>query len=178
MELTRLTDNERKFAEDNHKLIYSFLSSKGYSIEDYYNIVVFGYLKAVQVYSKRADLQEKYKFSVIAWKYMQSEIGNHFRTETAKKRATEESLLSLDADNDDTENLYNNMVGGKSAESNIMESAAVQDILSKLTETQKEIVCMKAEGYNNTEICTLIELPQSTFYKEMTRIKKALNSRR
>ena len=55
MELTRLTDNERKFAEDNHKLIYSFLSS--YSIEDYYNIVVFGYLKAIQVYSKRADLQ-------------------------------------------------------------------------------------------------------------------------
>ncbi len=37
---------------------------------------------------------------------------------------------------------------------------------------------MKAEGYNNTEICTLIELPQSTFYKEMTRIKKTLNSRR
>lgn len=177
MELTRLTDNERKFAEDNHKLIYSFLSSKGYSIEDYYNIVVFGYLKAVQVYSKRADLQEKYKFSVIAWKYMQSEIGNHFRTETAQKRATEESLLSLDADNDDTENLYN-MVGGKSAESNIMENAAVQDILSKLTETQKEIVCMKAEGYNNTEICTLIELPQSSFYKEMTKIKKTLNSRR
>ncbi len=45
MELTRLTDNERKFA-DNHKLIYSFLSSKGYSIEDYYNIVVFGYLES------------------------------------------------------------------------------------------------------------------------------------
>lgn len=108
---------------------------------------------------------------------MQSEIGNHFRTETAQKRATEESLLSLDADNDDTENLYN-MVGGKSAESNIMENAAVQDILSKLTETQKEIVCMKAEGYNNTEICTLIGLPQSSFYKEMTRIKKTLNSRR
>lgn len=40
MKLTKLTEKERKYAEENHNLIYSFLHRHGYSIEDYYNIAV------------------------------------------------------------------------------------------------------------------------------------------
>ena len=47
MKLTKLTEKERKYAEENHNLIYSFLHRHGYSIEDYYNIAVFGYLKDI-----------------------------------------------------------------------------------------------------------------------------------
>ncbi len=66
MTLTKLSEQEKQFAEKNHSLIYRYLHSHGYSIEEYYNIAVFGYLKAVQVYSQRKDLQDKYMFSVIA----------------------------------------------------------------------------------------------------------------
>ena len=52
MVLEKLSVIERKFAEENHNLIYGFLHKHGYSIEDFYSIVVFGYLKAVQEYHR------------------------------------------------------------------------------------------------------------------------------
>lgn len=45
--MERMSDIERKFAEENHNLVYSFLHSNKYNIEDFYSIAVMGYLKAV-----------------------------------------------------------------------------------------------------------------------------------
>ena len=51
--LQPLTENEKKFAEENHKLLYKFLHEYGYSIEEHYNIAVFGFLKSVQLYYRK-----------------------------------------------------------------------------------------------------------------------------
>lgn len=169
MRLERLTSKEKQFAEENHSLIYKFLNNGNYNIEDYYNIAVFGYLKAVQIYH-RIEEKRKYKFSVIAWKYMQAEMGNYFRMETAKKRTTEENILSLDADAEEIDSLYN-IVGGKSAEADVMEDAAIQELFNSLTDAQQKIVTLKIEGYNNTEVCELLGMASSTFYKEMKRLQ-------
>lgn len=59
MKLEKLTDTERNFAEENHNLIYGFLHQKELSIEEYYNIAVFGFLKAVQVYHRRKRFEWK-----------------------------------------------------------------------------------------------------------------------
>lgn len=175
MKLEKLTDTERNFAEENHNLIYGFLHQKELSIEEYYNIAVFGFLKAVQVYHRRKDLNGKYRFSVIAWKYMQSEVGNYIRMEHSKKRTTTKNILSLDADNAEMENIYN-MIGGKSAEADVVENSYMHCILEKLTEMQRKIICLKMEGYSNTETFLILEIPSSTFYKEMNRIKKILEN--
>lgn len=175
MKLERLTDTERKFAEDNHNLVYGFLYQKELSIEEYYNVTIFGFLKAVQVYNRRNDLNGKYKFSVIAWKYMQAEIGNYLRMVHSKKRSTTENVLSLDADNEEMENLYN-AVGGKSAEAGVLENICMDSILEKLTDMQRKIVNLKMEGYSNTETFLILEIPSSTFYKELSRIKNTLEN--
>lgn len=174
-QLRSLTATERKLAEENHNLIYTFLTKGKYNTEDYYNIVVFGYLKGIQVYCRRADLQEKYKLSVIVWNYMKAEIGNHFKRENAQKRATKETILSLYTEGTETESLYN-LIGGKSAESDVLESIFAEGILKNLTETQRKIICIKAEGYNNTEACKLLEMASSTLYKEINRIKRILEN--
>lgn len=96
--LEPLTDYERKFATDNHNLIYGFLRRYGYSLENYYDVAVFGFLKAVQIYNRREDLRNKYAFPFISWQYMRLEIGNHCRTEDAKKRKPSGTLVSLDAE--------------------------------------------------------------------------------
>ena len=175
MKLEKLTETERKFAEENHNLIYEFLHQKELSIEEYYNIAVFGFLKSVQVYHRRKDLNGKYKFSVIAWKYMQSEIGNYIRMACSKKRTTTENILSLDADNEEKENIYN-MIGGKSVEADVMENFCMDCIMENLTEIQRKIICLKMEGYSNTETFLILEIPSSTFYKEINRIKKVLEN--
>lgn len=68
-----LTDEERTFAEKNHKLVYSYLNSRRLSENDWYDVVIFGYLHAVQVWFRRSELR-KYKFSVIAYSAMRDAV--------------------------------------------------------------------------------------------------------
>lgn len=38
MKLEKLTESEKKFAEENHNLVYGFLHKNGYSIESFYEL--------------------------------------------------------------------------------------------------------------------------------------------
>ena len=175
--LQPLTEAEKRQAEENHNLVYSFLHRHGYSIEDFYNVAIFGYLKAIQVYNRREDLRNKYQLAFICERYMSAEIGNHFRTENAQKRKPAENIISLDADYAESENLYN-CTCGKSAdpETEIMEAELIAELLENLTGSQRKIAEMKMEGYNNKEIYLLLEIKPSTYYKEVQRIKSILEN--
>ena len=171
--LEPLTDFERKFATENHNLVYDFLHRHGYSLEIYYDVAIFGFLKAVQIYNRRKDLRNKYAFPFISQQYMRSEIGNHCRMGDAKKRKPSGTLVSLDAE---TENLYNciGVVGGKSPESEIMAMERMTEMLSSLSDTQRKIAELKVDGYSSKEIYSALEIKPSTYYVEVNRIKKVL----
>lgn len=176
MERNRLqffTEQEKIFAEKNHNLIYAFLHTYKYSVSEYYNIVVFGFLKAVQAYHRNEDKHNKYDFQYFAWQHMKSEIGNYLKMENAKKRKPEYGTVSLDAEYSETEALHN-CIGGNSAEDEAMEKELLNLILDNLSDTQRKIVCMKVDGYSNKEMIVFLEIPSSTFYKEMERIKSVV----
>ena len=42
-----LNEEQRRFATENHNLVYAFLNEKGLSEDEYYDVVIFGYLYAV-----------------------------------------------------------------------------------------------------------------------------------
>lgn len=170
IKLQPLTNMEKKLAEENHNLVYSFLHRHGYSIEEFYNIVVFGYLKGIQVYCRRKDLQNKYQLAFICERYMQSEKGNYYRTENAKKRKPAETIISLDADYTETDSIYN-CIGGKSVEDELLEVELLKETMENLSEIQREILKLKLEGYSNKEVHLSLEIPTSTYYKELDRIK-------
>ena len=171
--LEPLTDFERKFATENHNLIYDFLHRYGYSLENYYDVAIFGFLKAVQIYNRREDLRNKYAFPFISQQYMRSEIGNHCRMEDAKKRKPSGTLVSLDAE---TENLYNciGVAGGKSPELEVVAMERMTEMLSSLSDTQREIAELKVDGYSNKEIYSALKIKSSIYYVEIKRIKKVL----
>lgn len=171
--LKPLTEEEKALATVNHSLIYSFLHRHNYAIEDFYNVVIFGFLRSVQVYNRRKDIQEKYQLAFIAEQYMRAEIANHFRKERSMKRKPKEAVLSLDANYAETENLYN-LFGGKSAEEEVLEEESFTELLEQFSSQQKDILRLRLEGYNNKEISLLLEIPSSTFYLELKRIKKVL----
>lgn len=173
--LEPLSDLEKREAESNHGLVYKFLHKYGYSVEDAYSVAIFGYLKGIQIYNRREDLQKQYKLSVICYRCMRSELGNNYRMEQSQKRKPMEELLSLDADCFDMENLYNS-VGGKSLEAEYMETESFNQVMEKLTDKQRKIVKFKMDGYSNSEICAMTEIPSSTFYKEINRIKAILEN--
>lgn len=165
-----LTEQEKFFAESNHGLVYSFLHRYGYKIEDFYDIVIFGFLRAVQIYHRKEELNLKYDFAFIAWQYMRAEVGNYFRVESALKRKPMETILSLDVSYTETDNLYN-IIAGKSVEDDLLESELLNEVLENLSAVQRGIFNLKLEGYTNKEVHTSLKIPTSTYYKELARIK-------
>ena len=74
-----LTPEQVCFAAKNHRLIYKYLKKHHYSKEDYYDVAVFGYLKAVQDYFSKEDLQ-RFSFSTICYRYISREIFNYHKS--------------------------------------------------------------------------------------------------
>lgn len=80
-----LTDEEREFAEINHSEIWKFLRIKRLSFDEWYDTVVFGYLRAVKIRFHRPDLKEV-PFSYIAFRNMESTLSNERRKQTRRPR--------------------------------------------------------------------------------------------
>ena len=81
-----LTQEQREFAAEKHDLIYGFLRYKRLNFDEYYDIAVFGFLKAVRNYIERPELQ-RYSFVTIANYSMRSELINHYRKEAVRKKS-------------------------------------------------------------------------------------------
>ena len=45
-----LTPEQKTFAADNHGLVYKFLNENQLPEDEFYDVVIFGYLKAVKEY--------------------------------------------------------------------------------------------------------------------------------
>ena len=166
--LSPLTEQEKRTAENNHDIVYAFLHGNKLSIEEYYNVVIFGYLKAVQDYHRNESLREKYTLGCLAWLYMSSDVMDHFKMENAKKRKPEHGTVSIDEEQ--TENILHNR-SGKSTEESVMERELINCILENLSDIQRKIVGMKSEGYAPKEIFLILEMPSSSYYREIERIR-------
>jgi len=92
--LKTFTEEEKRLAEKNHDLVYQFLRAHNYSMEDYYNIVVFGYLKGIQKYCRYVGNNTENNLDGICWNCMRSEMKSHFKMETAKKRQPTEIIMT------------------------------------------------------------------------------------
>ena len=171
--LQPLTATEKKLAEENHNIIYAFLKQNGYSIEEHYNIAVFGYLKGIQAYHRQKETN--YDLFYLCWQYMRSEMGNHFRMENTMKRKPLETVLSFDAEYLKMENLYSR-VGGKSLEDELMEQEELAELLDNLSEIQRKIAAMKMEGYQSKEIYVVLDLKPATYFRELQNIKAILEN--
>lgn len=72
----KLTNEERLYAAIHHGLVYRFLRKNRLPQEEYYDVVILGYLRAVRRYWTEEDLRS-YRFSTIAWGCMRSNVGSY-----------------------------------------------------------------------------------------------------
>lgn len=90
-----LNQAEQDFAVKNHNLVYTYLHKRNLDIDEFYDIVIFGYLRAVAKYHDRKDLQ-KYSFSNIAWRCMDTSFGNHCTSTCGKRNKLYTDAVRLD----------------------------------------------------------------------------------
>ena len=86
-DLTPLTPAECDFAAEHHDLIGAYLSMAGLPWDDFYDIAVFGYLRAVRQYLAQPEPQGV-RFAVIAIQAMSLDVRqNPAYRQYARRRA-------------------------------------------------------------------------------------------
>lgn len=156
--LKPFTEEEKRLAEKNHDLVYQFLRAHNYSMEDYYNTAVFGYLKGIQKYCRYDGNNTENNLDGICWNCMRSEMKSHFKMETAKKRQPAEIIMTKVS----------------SAEDEVIALEILKSVMENLTIRQQNIITLKLLGYSNTEICLMMEMSKSSYYREPENIRQTI----
>ena len=128
-----LTEAESEFAAEHHSVIYGYLRKAGLPEDDFYDVVVFGYLRAVRKYLARPELR-KYSFSTIAYRAMSCDV--HHSKEywmRKKRRALVESL-------DEELHTRDLLDPVSAAYENVL---SFQELSGKLTQKQRQIAALR-----------------------------------
>ena len=70
--LRPMTKEEREFAEQHHDMVIDYLRYKRLPMDDFYDIVIFGYLSAVQQYFRNPPAGVEFK--AMAFRAMKDSI--------------------------------------------------------------------------------------------------------
>lgn len=93
MKESRLTERQRRFAEEKHYLLVDFLNRRRLPMDEYYDVVVFDFLDAVCRYDEDAMLKDK-SFENFALECMSASVKDHLAKR--KNDMRDVRMLSLD----------------------------------------------------------------------------------
>lgn len=148
-----LTPEESAFAAEHHSLIYSYLSSKDLSEDEYYDVVVFGFLLGVQNHFRRKDLQQ-YAFTTLAWQTMDSYYKNHMEsllcpdTQVLSLNECRLGAFKLEETIADTNDFFDETI----------QEMALEETLKRFEETEQNILRLLMAGYSEKEVCNRLNL--------------------
>lgn len=161
----KLTAAQRKFAEENHNLIYWFLQRKGLSEEDWYGIVAIGYVNAVASFDP-----EKAKFTTYAFSCM----NNAVRMEKRKKAI--EPVVSLNYimfSEDGSQAELQDLI----PDTRIENTEGVIDLsasINRLSGHERKIMIMRANDLTQQEISDSRSLSQPYVSRLLKKVKQEL----
>lgn len=166
-----LTQKERLFAGRHHDNVKKFLSHYRLPEDEYYDVVIFGYLLAVQEYLGSPKLQ-KYSFKTIAWNQMHSALVDEYRYRNRQKRkAVTTSYQEETAIQELDRFLPQRAI---SLEERLHDQEILQHLLSYLTPKEREVVQLKADGYTYKEIAEHCQISVRGVGNQFTRLRKRL----
>ena len=158
---TPLTPEQSAFAAEHEALIGRYLGLRRLNSNDFYDVAVFGYLRAVRRYLTEPALAQL-KFSRVAFLAMRCEIGDAFRARRAAKRDAPVGAYVEDIHTDDLEDMVPQRL---EAEESLAETEA--RLAQCLTRRQSKIVYLKASGCSNQEAAQVCHLRPSELKAEL-----------
>ena len=145
-----LTPEQGTFAAENHGLVLKFLNENHLPEDEFYDVVIFGYLKAVKKFFSRPDMCQ-YSFSTMAWKEMRGALSNHLRTQGRKMRTAD--VISIHS------GLYagglpleHSVPYGHDVMAELETQLLLHELAGMITKEQMQMVRMRSDGYDIREI--------------------------
>lgn len=145
-----LTEQESAFAAEHHGLIFRYLSQKGLPEDEYYDVVVFGYLNGVQKYFRRGELREQYAFTTLAWHAMDSCFVNYQRSKSRPKNQAD--VLSIHEHYHSAFTLEEMISDARDYAEETLDVMRLRETLESFEKTEREIVRLLMDGYPKSEI--------------------------
>lgn len=145
-----LTHEQRIFAAKHHDLVYKFLNENGLSQDEYYDVVIFGYLTAVRRYLTIPTLRQ-YSFNTIAWKGMSGTLNNYERTKKYQKRNAEIISIHYGLSRGNIP-LEDSIPAHDDLMTQLEMKLLLHDLATRLSKQQMDMIHLKSYGYGIRDI--------------------------
>ena len=126
-----LNDTQRIFADKNHNLVYKFLHEKNLPASEYYDIVIFGYLRAVEGEVVNTHRTDKRRFRVIRFVRPRQSYTGHLTRRSTPTVTDEEALRESEV------------------------ALLLHALAKRVTPQQMEIIRLRTKGYQTNEIAQM-----------------------
>ena len=147
--LRPMIKEERGFAEQHHELVIDFLRCKRLPMDDFYDIVIFGYLSAVQQYFRNPPAGVKFK--AMAFRAMKDSILRDGEYNACAKRCAH--IISLDGMNvQDPKQDTERQIEGK---------ALLEQVISVATPKEAKIISFLMDGFALREAARCLKMPRA-----------------
>lgn len=147
-----LTPEQKVFAAQNHDMIFKFLNENHLLEDEYYDVIAFGYLRAVRRFFSDSQLQD-YSFGTIAWKGMLGALRNYDRVRCGQKHTAKVFSIHTESGEDNL-TLREDSARYKDLMTQLEVELLLHDLAKRVSKQQMEIVRMKSHGYNLQDIAT------------------------
>ena len=151
--LRPMTKEEREFAEQKHDLVVEFLHRRHLPMNDYYDIVIFGYLSAVQQYFRNPPAGVEFK--TMAFRAMKDAILREGEYHARAKRCG--YTVSLD-----TEGYHSTIPDQKQDVERQTERKALLEQAAKVaTPRENKIIELLVDGFALHGAARLLKMPRA-----------------
>lgn len=162
--------DESEFVEQNHNLVQKFLNCYRLDEREYYDVVIFSFLKAARDYLGNEDLRKKYSFDAIAFRRMRFAYFAQLRYQMRTVRYPAPLSLNAAGSGIPLE------TGG--LQSRPLEYAMVKEelrnIISLITDREMEVVAYRMRGYKTHEIAKKCGIFQKGVHGRLYRLRKRI----
>ncbi len=147
-----MTQEEREFAEKNHYLVLDFFRYRRLSMDDFYDIVIFGYLSAVQQYFRNPPLSDV-TFKTMAFRAMKDSVLREREYCTRAKRCG--FTVNLDI----TDNQFPD--SRQNTARQVEEKDLLEQVISVATPREAKIIGFLLDGFALREAAHFLKIPKA-----------------
>ena len=144
-----MTQEERDFAEQHHDLVIDYLCRKRLPTDDFYDVMIFGYLSAVQQYFRNPPAGVAFK--AMAFRAMKDSVLREGEYHARAKRCAH--IISLDGMNvQDPKQDTERQIEGK---------ALLEQVISVATPKEAKIISFLMDGFALREAARCLKMPRA-----------------
>lgn len=151
----QLTAAEAAFAAEKYGILQDYLTENSLPEDEYYDVVVFGFLKSVQQYH-RIDSLKSFGFELLAVRAMDECLKNYLKLKSLEENTM--NIVNISDIYEDSIFFERQISEANDTAKTALDNICIQKLLSSLSRTEYSVASLLLEGYAAFEIADILSL--------------------